>query len=102
MNKFCALRFSISFPMVVSDALTTRKAIFKQHMNYISVKGFLLLLFKLTKFWHNIVVEALEKTSGMKVEEEIEEAELMRGRINRREKKTDYNKYTVTSFCNIL
>ena len=40
MNKFCLLRFSISFPIVSFkfDALTARKIIFKQHMKYVSVK----------------------------------------------------------------
>ena len=41
MNKFCLLRFSISFPMVSFfikfDAVTTRKISFKQHMKYVSV-----------------------------------------------------------------
>ena len=43
MNKFCLLRFSISYPMVF-DALTARKIISKQHMKYVSV-----IFFKLTK-----------------------------------------------------
>ena len=50
INKFCLLRFSISFPMVSFfikfDALTVWKIIFKQHMKYVSVNLFL----KLTKF----------------------------------------------------
>ena len=45
MNKFCLLRFSISYPMVSffikDDALTAGKIIFKQHMKYVSVKIFL-------------------------------------------------------------
>ena len=36
-------------------------------MKYISVKG------KLDQIWHYSVVDALEKTSGLKDEEEIEE-----------------------------
>ena len=49
MNKFCLLRFSISFPMLSFffkfDALTARKLIFKQHMKYVGV-----FYSKLTKF----------------------------------------------------
>ena len=54
MNKFCLLRFLISFPMVSFfikfGALTARKIFFKRHMKYVSVKLFFMGFLKLTKF----------------------------------------------------
>ena len=43
MNKFCLCVFQFPFFYHV-DALTARKIIFKQHMKYVSVKGFVVFL----------------------------------------------------------